>query len=175
MFCGTGGGPNLSQIISQGTNAALAKLDYMLALREAQSLPAFLPPDFARRRPKLAAADPTLNPKLLRVNGCVGGTSSEVIANPESNYWNEASQLISKAGSTREHVQAVCSNWWCRIRLSRSRQRPSNSPPTIWRPCRVFTSTFPMSNWRLPPIAPNGDTRKPTAVLSRGPMNRDSV
>jgi lysophospholipase L1-like esterase len=56
---------------------------------------------------KLAAAEPGLNPKLLLVNGCVGGRESKVIANPESNYWNEARQLISKAGTTPKQIQVV--------------------------------------------------------------------
>jgi hypothetical protein len=56
---------------------------------------------------RLAAADPTLNPKLKLINACVGGRSSEVIANPESNYWNEAKALIDKAGSTPPQVQVV--------------------------------------------------------------------
>jgi hypothetical protein len=56
---------------------------------------------------KLAAAEPGLNPKLMLVNACVGGRSSEVIANPDSNYWNEAKQLISKAGTTPKQVQVI--------------------------------------------------------------------
>jgi hypothetical protein len=56
---------------------------------------------------KLAAADSGLNPKLMLVNGCVGGRESKVIANPESNYWTEARHLISKAGTTPKQVQVV--------------------------------------------------------------------
>lgn len=56
---------------------------------------------------KLAAAEPGLNPKLLLVNGCVGGRSSEVIANPDSNYWNEAKKLIERAGSSPKQVQVI--------------------------------------------------------------------
>jgi hypothetical protein len=56
---------------------------------------------------KLAAADPGVNPKLMLVNGCVGGRESKVIADPESNYWSEAKQLISKAHTTPKQVQVV--------------------------------------------------------------------
>jgi hypothetical protein len=56
---------------------------------------------------KLAAAESGLNPKLMLVNGCVGGRSSEVIANPESNYWKEIRQLIDKSGTTPQQIQAL--------------------------------------------------------------------
>jgi hypothetical protein len=56
---------------------------------------------------KLVSAEPGINPKLMLVNGCVGGRSSEVIADPQSTYWNEARQLITKAGSTPKQVQVV--------------------------------------------------------------------
>jgi hypothetical protein len=57
---------------------------------------------------KLTAGEPRLNPKLLLVNGCVGGRESKVIANPESNYWKtEIMQLISKAGTTPKQVQLL--------------------------------------------------------------------
>jgi len=56
---------------------------------------------------RLAAGDTSLNPKLMLVNGCVGGRSSEVIANPDSNYWNETKQLIAKAGTTPKQVQVI--------------------------------------------------------------------
>ena len=56
---------------------------------------------------RLVAAEPGINPKLMLVNGCVGGRSSEVIANPDSNYWKEATQLIERAGSTLDQVQVV--------------------------------------------------------------------
>jgi hypothetical protein len=56
---------------------------------------------------KVAAADAGLNPKLMLVNGCVGGRSSEVIANPDSNYWNEVKKLTDKAGTTFKQVQVI--------------------------------------------------------------------
>jgi hypothetical protein len=56
---------------------------------------------------KLAAGDAEVNPKMMLVNGCVGGRESKVIANPESNYWKEVAQLIAKAGTTHKQVQVL--------------------------------------------------------------------
>ncbi len=56
---------------------------------------------------KLAAEDSGLNPKVMLVNGCVGGRSSEVIANPDSDYWKEVKQLTAKAGTTFQQVQVI--------------------------------------------------------------------
>jgi hypothetical protein len=55
----------------------------------------------------MVAADSSLNPKLMLVNGCVGGRESKVIANPESTYWKEVAQLITKAGTTHQQVQVL--------------------------------------------------------------------
>ncbi len=54
---------------------------------------------------KLALADSSLNPKLLLVNGCVGGRESKVIADPESIYWKELDRLITQGGTSRKQVQ----------------------------------------------------------------------
>jgi hypothetical protein len=56
---------------------------------------------------RLAAAETGLNPKLLLVNGCVGGQASSVIADPKSNYWNLVRQHLSAAGATPKQVQAL--------------------------------------------------------------------
>jgi hypothetical protein len=56
---------------------------------------------------RLAAAEAGLNPKLLLVNGCVGGQASSVIANPQSNYWNLVRQHVTAAGATPKQVQAL--------------------------------------------------------------------
>lgn len=56
---------------------------------------------------KMAAADSALNPKLMLVNGCVGGRSSEEIANPDSRYWKEVQQIVPKAGTTLKQVQVI--------------------------------------------------------------------
>ena len=56
---------------------------------------------------RMAAEDSELNPKLMLVNGCVGGRSSEVIANPDSNYWHEVKGLTDRAGTTFQQVQVI--------------------------------------------------------------------
>jgi hypothetical protein len=56
---------------------------------------------------RTAAEEPGLNPKLMLVNGCVGGRSSEVIADPDSRYWGEVKGLTDKAGTTFKQVQVI--------------------------------------------------------------------
>ena len=56
---------------------------------------------------KLAAAESGINPKVKLVNGCVGGRSSEVIANPDSNYWKEVRNLIDHASTTPQQIQVL--------------------------------------------------------------------
>ncbi len=60
-------------------------------------------PAFMRR----AAQDPAINPKLVLVNGCVGGQASSVIGNPQSNYWNLVDQHLANSGVTAKQVEAV--------------------------------------------------------------------
>lgn len=54
-----------------------------------------------------AAADRAVNPKLLTVNGCVGGQASSVIADPNSNYWKMVQDRLTKAGVTAQQVQTI--------------------------------------------------------------------
>ena len=56
---------------------------------------------------KLAAPDPAVNPRLLTINGCVGGQASNVIADPNSNYWKIVDQRLSEAASGPKQVQAL--------------------------------------------------------------------
>jgi hypothetical protein len=56
---------------------------------------------------KLAAGDASVNPRLVTVNGCVGGQASSVIGNPQSNYWNLVAQKLAAGGVTAAQVQAV--------------------------------------------------------------------
>jgi hypothetical protein len=56
---------------------------------------------------KLVAEDAAVNPSLITVNGCVGGQASDVIANPQSNYWNLVAQHLESAGVTAQQVQAL--------------------------------------------------------------------
>ncbi len=56
---------------------------------------------------KMAAEEPNLNPKLMLVNGCVGGRSSEEIANPDSRYWREVKGIIERAGTSFQQVQVI--------------------------------------------------------------------
>jgi hypothetical protein len=56
---------------------------------------------------KLAAQDSALNPRLVTVNGCVGGQASSVQAAPNSNYWKIVDQRLSAAAVTPKQVQAL--------------------------------------------------------------------
>jgi hypothetical protein len=56
---------------------------------------------------KLAVGDPAVNARLVTVNGCVGAQAANVIANPQSNYWNIVDQRLSQAGVTGKQVQAL--------------------------------------------------------------------
>jgi hypothetical protein len=56
---------------------------------------------------KRAAQDPAVNPRLVTVNGCVGGQASNIIADPQSNYWNIVGQRLDAAGITGKQVQAL--------------------------------------------------------------------
>ena len=47
------------------------------------------------------------NPRLLLINGCVGGQAAQTIADPNANYWKIVSQRISDAGATASQVQAI--------------------------------------------------------------------
>ncbi len=60
-------------------------------------------PAFQRK----AAREPGIHPRLLTVNGCVGGQASSVIADPSSNYWSMVDQRLAAAGVTRSQVQAL--------------------------------------------------------------------
>lgn len=51
--------------------------------------------------------DPAVNPRLVTINGCVGGQASNVIAGPSSNYWNIVDQRLSEAAITIKQVQAL--------------------------------------------------------------------
>lgn len=58
------------------------------------------------------AADPSVNPKLVLVNGAQGGMTAAQIQNPEdgasgARYWSEVDTRLRQAGVTRAQVQAV--------------------------------------------------------------------
>ena len=56
---------------------------------------------------KLVEADADHNPKLLLVNGCVGGRESKTIADPNSIYWKELDRLVTNGGTSRKQVQVL--------------------------------------------------------------------
>ena len=56
---------------------------------------------------KRVAQDAAVNLRLLTINGCVGGQASNVIADPNSNYWKIVDQRLSEAGSGVKQVQAL--------------------------------------------------------------------
>jgi hypothetical protein len=47
------------------------------------------------------------NPRLLLINGCVGGQAAQVIADPNANYWKIVDQRIADAGATASQVQVI--------------------------------------------------------------------
>jgi hypothetical protein len=56
---------------------------------------------------KKAAADRSLNPKLVIVDGAQGGQTARVTANPGANYWTVDDQRLAAAGVTASQVQVV--------------------------------------------------------------------
>jgi hypothetical protein len=56
---------------------------------------------------KKAAAEPSLNPKLVIVDGAQGGQTARVTANPSANYWKVDDERLAAAGVTAKQVQAV--------------------------------------------------------------------
>jgi hypothetical protein len=56
---------------------------------------------------KKAAADVSLNPKLVIVDGAQGGKTAHVTANPKAPYWEVNQQRLAAAGVTAMQVQAV--------------------------------------------------------------------
>lgn len=60
----------------------------------------------------VAKSDPEINPKLVLVNGAVGGMSANMVQNPDDNgrgakYWSTVDDRLKAAGVTRAQVQAV--------------------------------------------------------------------
>jgi hypothetical protein len=61
---------------------------------------------------KVAQGDRDLNPKVVLVNGAVGGMSANMIQNPEdqgrgTKYWATVDERLKAAGVTRAQVQAI--------------------------------------------------------------------
>jgi hypothetical protein len=66
---------------------------------------------------RVAREDREINPKLVLVNGAVGGMAASIIQNPDGgrqtpdgrriSYWTEVDNALDKAGVTRAQVQAV--------------------------------------------------------------------
>lgn len=61
---------------------------------------------------QVARDDKELNPKVVLVNGAVGGMSANMIQNPEDNgrgtlYWKTVDERLKAAGVTRAQVQVV--------------------------------------------------------------------
>jgi hypothetical protein len=61
---------------------------------------------------EVAKDEPGLNPRLLLVNGAVGGRSANMIQNPDDNgkgkeYWETVDERLKTAGVTRAQVQAI--------------------------------------------------------------------
>ncbi len=56
---------------------------------------------------RTADADNAKNPHLTIVDGAIGGQDAEIVANPNSRYWQGVSERLSAAGTTPAQVQAV--------------------------------------------------------------------
>jgi hypothetical protein len=61
---------------------------------------------------QVARDDKAINPRLVLVNGAVGGMSANMIQNPDDNargtkYWKTVDERLQKAGVTRAQVQVV--------------------------------------------------------------------
>ena len=57
---------------------------------------------------KIAAdADPQKNPRLVLVNGCIGGQAAQTIADPNARYWTTVAAQITAAGVTAKQVEVI--------------------------------------------------------------------
>ncbi|MFB3828212.1 MAG: hypothetical protein ACE15B_15695 [Bryobacteraceae bacterium] len=56
---------------------------------------------------KMAAADKSLNPRLVLVDGAQPGQAADQAANPRSRYWQVADQRMESAGVTHAQIQAL--------------------------------------------------------------------
>jgi hypothetical protein len=61
---------------------------------------------------EVAERDPEINPKLLLVNGAVGGMSAAMIQDPDdgkrgTQYWNTVDDRLKAGGATRAQVQVI--------------------------------------------------------------------
>ncbi len=56
---------------------------------------------------RLAASEPTLNPRLVLVDGAQGGQTAAVTAKADANYWTVTAQRLKAAGVTTAQVQVV--------------------------------------------------------------------
>ncbi len=56
---------------------------------------------------QLVAGDATLNPRLLVVDGAIGGQTAQVISDPNAPYWSAVQQRVAQAGATAQQVQVV--------------------------------------------------------------------
>lgn len=61
---------------------------------------------------EVAADDPQINPRLLLVNGAVGGMSAAMIQDAKdqrtgTRYWNTVDERLKEAGATRAQVQVI--------------------------------------------------------------------
>lgn len=50
---------------------------------------------------------PGRNPRLIVLDGAVGGQSAEVIVNPAAAYWNTVAQRVAAAGLTADQIQVI--------------------------------------------------------------------
>ncbi len=70
---------------------------------------------------KLAAADRSLNPKLVIVDGAQGGQTAQITGQPDSNFWTVVAERLKQAGVTARQVQAA----W----VKQANARPSEGFP----------------------------------------------
>lgn len=55
----------------------------------------------------LANADPARDPRVIAVNGAIGGQTAAAISNPNAPYWTNVDQLLANAGVSAQQVQVV--------------------------------------------------------------------
>jgi hypothetical protein len=56
---------------------------------------------------RLAAADPSVNPKVTLVDGAQSGQTARITADTRSNYWQVVGERLAWAGVTAKQVQAA--------------------------------------------------------------------
>lgn len=72
---------------------------------------------------KLLHKNPTINPRLVTVNGGVGGRTADFWVDPSSDAWQELARRLERASITQEQIQVV----WINLTLTKGGNFPDKA------------------------------------------------